>query len=63
MTVNNAMATKKLSILIVDDLPSNIHLLAEIFSENYDIFIATNGPTALEIAHQPLDLILFYWIL
>lgn len=52
MTVNNAMATKKLSILIVDDLPSNIHLLAEIFSENYDIFIATNGPTALEIAHQ-----------
>lgn len=46
------MATKKLSILIVDDLPSNIHLLAEIFSKNYDIFIATNGPTALEIAHQ-----------
>lgn len=52
LTVSNTMATKKLSILIVDDLPSNIHLLAETFSEDYDTFIATNGPTALEIAHQ-----------
>lgn len=46
-------------LLIVDDDPSNIRLLANIFDENYEILFATNGSQALEIAakEQP-DLIL-----
>jgi diguanylate cyclase (GGDEF)-like protein len=46
-------------LLIVDDDPSNIRLLASIFDENYEILFATSGFQALQIAvkEQP-DLIL-----
>lgn len=46
-------------LLIVDDDPSNIRLLASIFDENYEILFATSGSQALQIAvkEQP-DLIL-----
>jgi diguanylate cyclase (GGDEF)-like protein len=36
-------------ILIVDDFPSNIQILAQAFQDDYDIKIATNGTKALEI--------------
>ncbi len=46
-------------LLIVDDDPSNIHLLASIFDESYEIAFAMNGKKALEIATQQRpDLIL-----
>jgi diguanylate cyclase (GGDEF)-like protein len=50
---------KKARLLIVDDDPFNIHLLADIFNDNYHIVFATNGKKALEIANkEKLDLIL-----
>lgn len=47
------------TILIVDDAPENISILAEILS-GYDIKVATNGAKALQIAEKfpNLDLIL-----
>lgn len=46
-------------LLIVDDDPYNIHLLANIFNEDYDISFATNGKKALELAlKEKPDLIL-----
>ena len=46
-------------VLIVDDDPYNIRLLANIFNEGYDISFATNGKKALELALQEKpDLIL-----
>lgn len=46
-------------LLIVDDEPSNIRLLASIFDDNYEILFATSGSQAIEMAakEQP-DLIL-----
>lgn len=57
MTNNNK--TRPL-ILMVDDVPANIRILAEIFSADYDVQIATDGQSALDLIHrgsQP-DLIL-----
>ena len=46
-------------LLIVDDDPNSIHLLADIFNQDYDILFATTGKKALEIASQEKpDLIL-----
>ena len=52
--------TKKQTILIVDDTPDNISLLAALLKGKYKIKIATNGAKALQIAAtQPSpDLIL-----
>jgi diguanylate cyclase (GGDEF)-like protein len=46
-------------ILIVDDDPSNVELLAQIFEEEYEVLFATSGERALEVAatSQP-DLVL-----
>ena len=51
---------KKLRILIVDDTPANIHVLAEALGDNYDIRIATDGQMALELLnnHEKPDIIL-----
>lgn len=51
---------EKERILLVDDQPANIQVLAEILRKDYDILVANNGPTALEIAtgKEPPDLIL-----
>lgn len=38
-------------ILIVDDIPDNIHTLSGILSENFRIKAATNGAKAIEIAN------------
>ncbi len=46
-------------ILIVDDTELNIEILVELLGEKYDILVATDGQTALEIANsEPLDMIL-----
>ena len=52
--------SKKQRILIVDDAPINIRLLKELFKNEYEVDVATNGTEALELAYgedQP-DLIL-----
>jgi serine phosphatase RsbU (regulator of sigma subunit) len=47
------------TILIVDDVPGNIDVLAEILGKNYDIRFALSGREALElIANNPPDLVL-----
>lgn len=53
------MASKPL-ILIVDDTPINIQILAEALRADYRIKVATGGPAALEViaAHGPPDLVL-----
>ncbi|MBF0455864.1 MAG: response regulator [Magnetococcales bacterium] len=52
-------STKRLHILIVDDIPGNIKILKAILSENYELFVAVNGRDALEIAQsEAIDLIL-----
>ncbi|MCB9493985.1 MAG: EAL domain-containing protein [Desulfobacteraceae bacterium] len=40
----------KEKILIVDDTPANIEIMGEILKEDYEISVAVNGETALEIA-------------
>lgn len=46
-------------ILIVDDLPGNIKVLAELLKDEYDISMTTNGPDALRLAQGGnLELIL-----
>ena len=50
----------KATVLVVDDLPQNIDLLAAVLSKSYNVKVALDGPTALKIASaepQP-DLIL-----
>ena len=51
---------KKPKILIVDDTPANIDILGEILKDDYEISVAVNGETALEIAASvnPPDLVL-----
>ncbi|MBF0262204.1 MAG: response regulator [Magnetococcales bacterium] len=47
------------SILIVDDTPTNVTLLAELLQGTYRIKVANNGMKALELARRaPTDLIL-----
>lgn len=50
---------RKLMILLVDDLPSNIQMLNETLKDGYHLFFATTGKDALRIASEaPPDLIL-----
>jgi len=48
------------SLLIVDDVPENIHELAESLKDEYRIMVANNGQRALELVHgaMPPDLVL-----
>ncbi len=51
--------SRKQKIMIVDDTPSNIMVLGEELSEEYEVFIATNGENALKKVEEHLpDLIL-----
>lgn len=43
---------QKPTILIVDDQPTNIHILAEALEVDYEIVIATSGVTALDLVMQ-----------
>jgi diguanylate cyclase (GGDEF)-like protein len=45
--------------LIVDDVPSNIHMLSNILRDEHEVFFATNGADALRLAGERLpDLVL-----
>jgi two-component system sensor histidine kinase/response regulator len=48
------------TILVVDDTPDNLHLLAQMFKDDYRVKLATNGKKALAICqgNSPPDLIL-----
>jgi two-component system sensor histidine kinase/response regulator len=50
---------KKCTVLIVDDIPTNIEVLAGALKDEYAIKVAINGRKAIEIANAfPIDLIL-----
>ena len=51
---------QRAKILLVDDSATNLTLLGQILSPDYDILVAISGETALEIAQgsEPPDLIL-----
>ncbi|WP_448191957.1 diguanylate cyclase domain-containing protein [Azospirillum sp. sgz301742] len=53
------MSEPRAKILIVDDVPSNVHVLSRILRDDYDIYFATSGEKALELvqARRP-DLVL-----
>ena len=46
------MKSKKHTILIVDDMPTNIQSLFAILKDKYDVQVAQNGKRALEIANM-----------
>jgi len=52
--------TKKQTVLIVDDQPANIRILLEILKTDYEIRVAIDGETALDIVRSdnPPDLVL-----
>jgi len=58
--MNTIEYQKKGRVLIIDDQPENIHVLANIIQEQYDVQAAINGAKALEIASgkNPPDVIL-----
>jgi DNA-binding response OmpR family regulator len=50
---------KKCTVLIVDDIPTNIEVLAGALKDEYALKVAINGKTAIEVANAfPIDLIL-----
>jgi hypothetical protein len=53
-------ASERPTILVVDDIPDNLHLLSQLFKDEYRVKIAHNGEKALSICHSdsPPDLIL-----
>ena len=47
------------TVLVVDDTESNIDMLVEFLADDYDVSVAMDGESALEIANEDLpDLIL-----
>ena len=52
--------TYRPTILVVDDLPENIHGLLEALKDDYSIMVATDGSRAVELARGPIppDLVL-----
>lgn len=51
---------EKPTILVVDDVPDNLHLLSQIFKDQYRVKVAQDGEKALAICHSdtPPDLVL-----
>jgi diguanylate cyclase (GGDEF)-like protein len=53
------MADTRPKILVVDDIPSNVHVLSRILKDDYDIYFATDGEKALDLVQARLpDLVL-----
>ncbi|MEA3513839.1 MAG: response regulator [Campylobacterota bacterium] len=46
----------KSKLLIVDDIPENIHILMNCLKNDYDILAATNGKKAIDIVNKNLDI-------
>jgi diguanylate cyclase (GGDEF)-like protein/PAS domain S-box-containing protein len=46
------MTTHRASLLLVDDIPANIHILAAALDQDYDVRFATSGLQALELVAQ-----------
>jgi len=46
------MMTTRANLLLVDDIPANIQILAGALDQDYDIRFATSGPQALELIAQ-----------
>ena len=46
------MTLPRSKILVVDDIPSNIHVLSRILNDEHDIYFATDGERALELVHE-----------
>lgn len=57
---DSAAPSGRPTILVVDDLPENIHGLLEALKDDYSILVATDGPKAVELAQGPTppDLVL-----
>jgi putative two-component system response regulator len=54
----DAHVSPRTTILVVDDTPANLSLLANLLNDSYRVQLATSGAKALEIAQrQPPDLI------
>ncbi|MEO6324306.1 MAG: diguanylate cyclase [Thermoanaerobaculia bacterium] len=52
-------ARKRHRLLLVDDQPGNVQLLAEVLAEGFELHGATSGPRALELAaRERIDLVL-----
>lgn len=51
---------KRPTLLVVDDMPDNLHLISSLFMGDYRVRVAQNGQTALDIctADDPPDLLL-----
>jgi diguanylate cyclase (GGDEF)-like protein len=59
MTLDALQSEKKATLLVVDDMPANIQLLATSLMDEYEILVATSGADALElILNRQPDLIL-----
>ncbi len=58
--VAHANGERQYSLLVVDDVPENIHELLEALKDSYRIQVACSGEKALEIVHgaHPPDLVL-----
>ncbi|MBK4719356.1 diguanylate cyclase [Azospirillum sp. YIM DDC1] len=53
------MTDARSKILVVDDIPSNVHVLSRILKDDHEIYFATDGAKALELAQSRLpDLVL-----
>lgn len=53
------MADPRPKILVVDDIPSNVHVLSRILKDDYDIYFATDGEKALDLVQARMpDLVL-----
>jgi CheY-like chemotaxis protein len=46
------MNENRLTVLVVDDTPTNIDLLINMLSGNYKVRVATTGPVALKLAEK-----------
>ncbi|WP_448202787.1 diguanylate cyclase [Azospirillum sp. sgz302134] len=53
------MTEPRSKILVVDDIPSNVHVLSRILKDDHDIYFATDGTKALDLVQARLpDLVL-----
>ncbi|QKE62794.1 two-component system response regulator [Aquipseudomonas campi] len=54
-----SISERKATLLVVDDVPANLHLMSELLRPHYQLRVAASGDKALQIAwRNPPDLIL-----